>query len=214
MPLQKLQFRPGIVRDTTDYTNEGGWRDGDKIRFRLGFPETIGGWTQFTNTALLGICRDIHNWTSLDGTNFVSAGTNLKLYVLDGNTPIDITPIRATTSAGDVTFAATNGSTTITVSDTNNEVFLNDFVTFSGAVSLGGAITAAVLNKEYQVTSIVNANSYTITATVTANSSDTGNGGSSVVGTYQINTGLESSATGSGWGAGVWGRGTWNSPGS
>jgi len=211
MPLQKLQFRPGIVRDTTDYTNEGGWRDGDKIRFRLGFPETIGGWTQFTNTAMLGLCRDIHNWTALDGTNFVSAGTNLKLYVLDGNSPVDITPIRQTTSAGDVTFAATNGSTTITVSDTNNQVFLNDFVTFSGAVSLGGAITAAVLNKEYQVTSVVNANSYTITATVTANSSDTGNGGSSVVGTYQINTGLESSATGSGWGAGVWSRGTWSS---
>ena len=211
MTLQKLQFRPGIVRDTTDYTNEGGWRDGDKIRFRLGFPETIGGWTQFTNTPMLGIARDIHNWTSLDGTNFISAGTNLKLYVLDGNSPIDITPIRATTSAGDVTFAATTGSTTITVSDTNNGVFLNDFVTFSGAVSLGGAITAAVLNKEYQVTSIVDANSYTITATATATSSDTGNGGSSVVGTYQINVGLESSANGSGWGAGVWGRGTWSS---
>ena len=116
-----------------------------------------------------------------------------------------------TTSAGDVTFAATNGSSTITVSDASNAVFLNDFVTFSGAVSLGGAITAAVLNKEYQVTSVIDANSYTITATATANSSDTGNGGSSVVGTYQINTGLDSPASGSGWGAGVWGRGTWSS---
>jgi hypothetical protein len=212
MPLQKLQFRPGIVRDTTDYTNEGGWRDGDKIRFRLGFPETIGGWTQYTNAAMLGICRDLHAWTSLAGTRFVAAGTNLKLYVLDGNSPVDITPIRQTTSAGDVTFAATNGSSTITVSDASNAVFLNDFVTFSGAVSLGGAITAAVLNKEYQVTSVIDANSYTITATATANSSDTGNGGSSVVGAYQINTGLESPASGSGWGAGVWGRGTWNSP--
>ena len=211
MPLQKLQFRPGIVRDTTDYTNEGGWRDGDKIRFRLGFPETIGGWTQYTNAAMLGICRDLHAWTSLVGTRFVAAGTNLKLYVLDSNSPVDITPIRQTTSAGDVTFAATNGSATITVSDASNAVFLNDFVTFSGAVSLGGAITAAVLNKEYQVTSIIDANSYTITATATANSSDTGNGGSSVVGTYQINAGLESPASGSGWGAGVWGRGTWSS---
>ena len=144
MPLQKLQFRPGIVRDTTDYTNEGGWRDGDKIRFRLGFPETIGGWTQYTNTAMLGICRDLHAWTSLAGTRFVAAGTNLKLYVLDGNSPVDITPIRQTTSAGDVTFAATNGSSTITVSDASNAVFLNDFVTFSGAATLGGNITAAV----------------------------------------------------------------------
>jgi hypothetical protein len=200
MPLQKLQFRPGIVRDTTDYTNEGGWRDGDKIRFRLGFPETIGGWTRYTSSTFLGTCRGLHSWISLTGANFISAGTNLKLYVLDGNDPIDITPIRATTSAGDVTFAATNGSSTITVSDTNNGVFLNDFVTFSGAVSLGGAITAAVLNKEYQVTSVVN-----------ANSSDTGNGGGSVVGTYQINSGLDSAASGSGWGAGTWSRGSWSS---
>jgi len=211
MPLQKLQLRPGIVRDVTDYTNEGGWRDGDKIRFRMGSPETIGGWTRYTTTTFLGICRGLHSWTALNGTNFISAGTNLKLYLLDGNAPIDVTPIRATTSAGDVTFAATNGSSTITVSDTDNGVFLNDFVTFSGAATLGGNITADVLNKEYQVASIVNANSYTITATATANSSDTGNGGSSTVGEYQINTGLDSATTGSGWGAGVWGRGTWGS---
>ena len=211
MPLQKLQFRPGIVRDTTDYTNEGGWRDGDKIRFRMGSPETIGGWTRYTSSTFLGTCRDIHSWTSLNGTNFISAGTNLKLYVLDGNVPIDVTPIRAATSAGDVTFAATNGSKTITVADTNNGVFLNDFVTFSGAASLGGSITATVLNKEYQVTSVINANSYTVESAVAAASGDSGNGGSSVVGTYQINTGLDSSATGSGWGAGTWSRGTWGS---
>tara|TARA_R110001599_G_scaffold289204_2_gene492169 strand:- start:887 stop:2554 length:1668 start_codon:yes stop_codon:yes gene_type:complete len=147
----------------------------------------------------------------LDGTNFVSAGTNLKLYVLDGNNPIDITPIGQVTSAGDVTFAATTGSTTITVSDVNNDVFLNDFVTFSGAASLGGTITAAVLNKEYQVASIVDASNYTITSAVAANASDTGNGGGSTVGTYQINTGLDSSTVGSGWGAGPWSRGAWNS---
>ena len=211
MPLQKLQFRPGIVRDVTDYTNEGGWRDGDKIRFRMGFPETIGGWTRYTSTKFLGTCRDLHSWTALDGTNFVSAGTNLKLYVLDGNNPIDITPIGQVTSAGDVTFAATTGSTTITVSDVNNDVFLNDFVTFSGAASLGGTITAAVLNKEYQVASIVDASNYTITSAVAANASDTGNGGGSTVGTYQINTGLDSSTVGSGWGAGPWSRGAWNS---
>ena len=211
MPLQKLQFRPGIVRDTTDYTNEGGWRDGDKIRFRMGSPETIGGWTQFTSTPMLGTCRALHAWTSLAGTRFVAAGTNLKLYLLDGDLPVDITPLRETTSAGDVTFAATDGSTTITVSDTNNDVFLDDFVTFSGAVSLGGVITADVLNQEYQVTSVVDANSYTIESAVAANSSDTGNGGSSTVGAYQINTGLGDVALGSGWGAGTWSRGTWGS---
>ena len=211
MPLKKLQFRPGIVRDVTDYTNEGGWRDGDKIRFRMGFPETIGGWTRYTSSTFLGTCRDLHAWTSLDGTNFVSAGTNLKLYVVDGNDPVDITPIRQVTSAGDVTFAAANGSTTITVTDTNSGVFLNDFVTFSGAASLGGTITAAVLNKEYQVASVVDASNYTITSAVAANASDTGNGGGSTVGTYQINTGLDSSTVGSGWGAGPWSRGTWGS---
>ena len=211
MPLKKLQFRPGIVRDVTDYTNEGGWRDGDKIRFRMGFPETIGGWTRYTSSTFLGTCRDLHAWTSLIGTNLVSAGTNLKLYVVDGNDPVDITPIRQVTSAGDVTFAAANGSTTITVTDTNSGVFLNDFVTFSGAASLGGTITAAVLNKEYQVASVVDASNYTITSAVAANASDTGNGGGSTVGTYQINTGLDSSTVGSGWGAGPWSRGTWGS---
>ena len=211
MPLQKLQFRPGIVRDTTDYTNEGGWRDGDKIRFRLGFPETIGGWTQFTSTPMLGSCRDLHAWTSLLGTRFVAAGTNLKLYLVDGNLPVDITPIRETTGAGDATFAAVNGSTTLTVTDTSNGVFLNDFVTFSSAVSLGGVITEAVLNIEYQVTSIIDANTYTIESAVAANASDTGNGGSGTVAAYQINTGLGDVVLGSGWGAGPWSRGTWGS---
>ena len=214
MPLQKLQFRPGIVRDTTDYTNEGGWRDGDKIRFRLGFPETIGGWTKLTSTALLGTCRDLHAWTSLTGTRFVSAGTSAKLYAIDGSDPADITPIRATTAAGDATFAAANGSATITVSDTAHGCVLGDFVTFSSAASLGGTITAAVLNQEYEITSIVNGNSYTILATATANGSDTGNGGSNTIAAYQINVGLDSDASGSGWGAGPWSRGTWGSSAS
>jgi len=211
MPLQKLQFRPGIVRDATDYTNEGGWRDGDKIRFRLGLPETIGGWTRLTATTMLGTCRDLHTWTSLSGTRFVAAGTSQKLYVVDGADPDDITPIRATTGAGDVTFAATNGSAILTVSDTAHGCVLGDFVTFSSAASLGGLITAAVLNQEYQVASIVDANSYTIVATATANASDTGNGGSSTVAAYQINIGLNDAAVGSGWGAGPYSRGTWGS---
>ena len=121
----------------------------------------------------------------------------------------DITFIRATTSAGDVTFAATNGSTTITVSDTAHGAFENDFVTFSGAASLGGVITADVLNKEYQVVRVVDADSYEVTSAVAANSSDSGNGGSSTVGTYQINTGLDTSVGGTGWGAGTYGRDGW-----
>ena len=211
MPLQKLQFRPGIVQDATDYTNEGGWRDGDKIRFRLGLPETIGGWTRLTASTMLGTCRDLHTWTSLSGTRFVAAGTSQKLYIVDGSDPDDITPIRATTGAGDATFAATNGSAVLTVSDTAHGCVLGDFVTFSSAASLGGLITAAVLNQEYQVASIVGANSYTIVATATANASDTGNGGSSTVAAYQINIGLNDAAVGSGWGAGAYSRGTWGS---
>ena len=211
MPLQKLQFKPGFIQDVTDYTSEGGWRTGDKVRFTMGFPETIGGWARFTTTTMLGTCRDLHVFSTLSGTNFVAAGTNLKLYIIDGSDPIDVTPIRNTTSAGDVTFGATNGSAVLTVTDTAHGAILNDFVTFSGAASLGGAITAAVLNQEYQVTSVVNTNSYTITATATANSSDTGNGGSNAVGAYQINTGLNTVVAGSGWGAGPWSRGTWGS---
>ena len=211
MTLQKLQFRPGIVQDTTDYTNEGGWRDGDKIRFRLGLPETIGGWTRLTSTTMLGTCRDLHAWTSLAGTRFIGAGTSQKLYVVDGSEPQDITPLRATTGAGDATFAATSGSAVLTVSDTNHGCVLGDFVTFSGAVSLGGLITAGVLNQEYQITAIVNANSYTITATATANGSDTANGGSNTVAKYQISVGLNDAALGSGWSAGPYSRGTWGS---
>jgi hypothetical protein len=211
MALQKLQFKPGIVRDTTDYTNEGGWRDGDKIRFRLGFPETIGGWSKLTSTTLLGSCRSMHVWASLTGTNYIAAGTNLKLYIVDGTDPIDITPIRVVTSAGDVTFAAVNGSSTITVTDTANGSYEGDFVTFSGAVSLGGVITATVLNKEYQIQTVTDANTYTITSAVAANASDSGNGGASVVGTYQITSGLDTVVLGSGWGAGTYSRGTWSS---
>ena len=211
MALQKLQFKPGIVRDTTDYTNEGGWRDGDKIRFRLGFPETIGGWSKLTSTTLLGSCRSLHVWASLTGTNYIAAGTNLKLYIVDGTDPIDVTPIRRITSAGAVTFAATNGSTIITVTDSANGSYEGDFVTFSGAVSLGGVITATVLNKEYQIQTVTDANTYTITSAVAADASDTGDGGAAVIGTYQITSGLDTVVLGSGWGAGPYSRGTWSS---
>lgn len=211
MPFQKLQFRPGLNKDTPAYADEGGWSDCDKIRFRMGYPETIGGWERVSNSQFLGSCRALHPWTALDGTQYIGVGTNLKYYVFRG-AYFDITPIRLTTSAGDVTFSATDGSSTITVNDVAHGAFINDFVTFSGAVSLGGNITATVLNQEYQITSIIDDDSYTITATATANASDTGDGGASVVAAYQINTGLDTSVVGSGWGAGEWGAGGWGQP--
>ena len=144
-------------------------------------------------------------------------GTHLKYYLKQGTNYNDVTPLRATTTAGDVTFAASNGSSTITATDSGHNAVVNDFVTFSGAASLGGNVTAAVLNQEYQIASVPSSSTYTFTAkdtdgdTVTANSSDSGNGGSSIVGKYQINTGLDTSVPGTGWGASTWGRGTWDS---
>ena len=215
MPLTKLQFRPGINRETTSYTNEGGWFDGDKIRFRFGVPEKIGGWERATESTFLGTCRALKPFVALDGSRFMGLGTHLKYYIEEGGIYNDITPIRSTTSAGDVTFSATNGSSTITVADTAHGAVAGDYVTFSGAASLGGNITAAVLNQEYRIDTVVNDNSFTIIAkdtsdaTVTANSSDSGNGGGSTVGAYQINTGLDTSVSGTGWGVGTWGREGW-----
>ena len=228
MPLTKLQFRPGVNRETTSYTNEGGWFNSDKVRFRFGLPEKIGGWQKNGDNSFLGIARSLHTWVNLSGTKLTGVGTSLKLYINQGGEFYDVTPLRSTTAAGDVTFSATNGSSVITVTDANHGAAQNDFVTFSGAASLGGNITANVLNQEYQITEIVDTNSYKISAraasttiksitvdgqisasAVTANSSDTGNGGSSVVGKYQINTGLTNVVTGTGWGAGTWGGGTW-----
>ena len=229
MPLSKLQFRPGINKETTSYSNEGGWFDCDKVRFRAGFPEKIGGWAKKTPNSHLGVTRALHPWQTISLANYLGVGTNEKYYVLYGGAYYDITPLRATTSAGDVTFSATNGSSTITVTDTSHGALVGDFVTFSGAASLGGNITAEVLNQEYKIVTVPTANTFTITArevnpvsritvngiytpvAVTANSSDSGNGGSSTVGAYQLNIGLNTSITGDGWNAGTWGRGTWNS---
>ena len=191
MPLQKLQFRPGVNRETTSYTNEGGWFDCEKIR--SGVPEKIGGWTKNSPNTFLGTCRALHSWVDLDGDLRTGLGTHLKYYIKEGQTYYDVTPVRSTTSAGDVTFSATNGSSTITATDSSHGAVVGDFVTFSGAATLGGLITADVLNQEYQIVSVPTANTFTFTAKdtsdaeVTANSSDSGNGGSSVVGTYQIN---------------------------
>ena len=267
----------------------------DKVRFRFGYPEKIGGWIKQSSNAFLGTCRALHPWIALDGSNYLGVGTHLKYYINEGGGYNDITPIRATTAAGDVTFSASantlsadvaildttisltsasgfpasgrikindeiityalisgnnltgcvrgvNDTTaashssgaavncaTIIVTDNAHGALENDFVTLSGAVSLGGAITADVLNQEYQVTYVIDGNRYQIEARtvstiasittttglnptyVFATSSDSGNGGSSVVGTYQINTGLDTTIVGNGWGAGTWSRGAWGS---
>ena len=216
MPLTKLQFRPGINRDITSYSNEGGWVDCDKVRFRQGFPEVIGGWEKYSSNTYLGTARALFNWVALDGSDFLGVGTHLKYYIEQGQAFYDITPIRKT-STNSITFAATDGSSTITATDTSHGAVQGDFVTIAGAVSLGGLVTAAVLNQEYEILSVPTGNTYTFIAkdttgaTVTANASDSGNGGSGVDGVYQINAGLNTGVGGTGWGAGTWGRGTWGS---
>ena len=291
MPLQKLQFRPGINRETTSYTNEGGWFDMDKVRFRFGYPEKIGGWIKSTINSFLGSCRALHPWVALDGTNYLGLGTNAKYYINEGSQYHDITPIRLTATAGDAVFATgadtidgilaidaesvlldsvtgfpvsglikigteemtyaaistktltgltrgVNGTAkaqhadgaaitcaTITVTESNHGALINDFVTFSGAVALGsgGLITAAVLNQEYEITNIVSDDAFQIEARtvssiasittteglnptfVFCNASDSGNGGSSIVAAYQINTGIDTTIVGNGWGAGLFG---------
>ena len=295
MPLTKLQFRPGVNRETTSYTNEGGWFDVDKVRFRFGFPEKIGGWSKYANVNFLGTCRALHSWKALDGTEFIGVGTHLKYYLLEGQQFYDITPIRLTAGAGDATFATgadtldgaidinsqsivmdsasgfpasgriligtevityasissvtllgcargQNSTTpaahadgvavtccTVTVTENAHGALDNDFVTFTDAATLGGVITAAVLNQEYQITAIVSDNAYQIEARtvssiasittttgldptfVFSNTSDSGTGGTATVAAYQINTGLDTTIVGNGWNAGTFGRGTWNS---
>jgi hypothetical protein len=209
MPLKKLLLKPGVNRENTRYTSEGGWYDCDKIRFRQGTPEKIGGWEQISNNRFLGVCRSLWNWVTLGGVSLIGLGTNLKFYLERGEQYYDITPLRETTTAGDVTFAATDGSSIITVTDTGNGSIAGDFVTFSGAVSLGGVITADVLNQEYQIVSIIDADSYTIDVGVAANASDSGDGGAAVIGAYQINIGPAFQVPAEGWGAGAWGFGPW-----
>jgi len=215
MPYATFKLKPGVNREGTAFSAQGGWFDSNLVRFRKSFPEKIGGWEKEQTATYLGTARALHAWVSLATTKYLSLGTTLKYYVKEGDNFYDVTPIRATTSAGDVTFSAANGDATITVADTSHGASKNDFVTFSGAATLGGLITATVLNQEYEIATIVDANSYTIEAkdtdgdTVTANASDSGNGGSSVVGAYQINVGLDDYVSGSGYGAGMWGDGTY-----
>ena len=293
MPVKKLLFKSGVNRENTRYTNEGGWFECNNIRFRQGTPEKIGGWTRINSSTFDGIARSLHNWITLSGQNLLGVGTNLKFLIENGGAYNDVTPVRITTSAGDVTFSASNttlsaavsstSATTIAITDatgfptagkvligseivdytgiTNNTLtgctrgasklvdnvatsttaathslgaavtcftiivtdtahgaVAGDFVTFSGAASLGGNITATVLNRNYQIEAVETLDTYTILAksfsdttlkftNVASTSSDSGNGGNSVVGTYQVSTTAASATEVRGWGAGAWGSG-------
>tara|TARA_R100001480_G_scaffold57082_1_gene70168 strand:+ start:227 stop:2617 length:2391 start_codon:yes stop_codon:yes gene_type:complete len=209
MPLTALKFKPGINRESTSYSNEGGWFSCDKIRFRFGNAEKIGGWQSYSDNTFLGTCRALFSWVALDGTKYLGVGTNLKYYIADGGNYNDITPTRGDPASltNPFTATATSGQEKIiTVSDAAHGANLNDFVTFSGASSLGGTVTDTVLNTEHQITRIINNDAYEITLSANANSTDVNNspGGGSVTATYQINTGLETNFFGTGWGAGVW----------
>ncbi len=205
MPLQKLQFRPGVNREGTTLSNEGGYYDCDKVRFRSGFPEQIGGWAALSYNTFQGVCRSLWNWITLKQANLLGVGTNLKFYIEDGGAYYDVTPLRLSTT-NTTTFAATNGSTTITVTDTTAVgLQVGDFVTFSSAVTLGGVITAAVLNSEFQIQSVLSGTSYTITSSVAANASDIGNGGGNTDAAYQISIGPAINTVGTGWGVPPWG---------
>lgn len=213
MAYFRLTLNPGIDKQNTEYGAEGGWIDSDYVRFRYGLPEKIGGWKYFNNdTTLLGAASEVFTWSSLDGVPYLAVGTTKKLYVFYNSLWFDITPLRLTTDPGDVTFAATAGSSLITVSNSGHGAITGDFVTFSGAVSLGGNVTASVLNQEFEITEVLGPNTYTITVPVTADASDTGDGGASTVGAYQISIGSDISYFDFGWGVSTWGLSTWGTP--
>lgn len=203
MPLKKLTLKPGTNQENTRYTNENGWWETDKVRFRQGTPEKIGGWVPFSTNTFLGVCRSLWNWVTLGALNLVGVGTNLKFYIARGGSYFDVTPIRATTTLGSNPFTS-NGTTTVTVAATSHGARTGDFVTFSGS-------TTATFNAEFQLT-YVDANSYTIT---TGSALSAGSyGGSSVVAAYQINVGPAYEIPLVGWGAGSWGSGVWGTSGS
>ena len=211
MPLSKILFKPGVNRENTRYTTEGGWYECDKVRFRQGNPEKIGGWTSFAAGTFLGVCRSLWNWVTLAGENLVGVGTNLYFYILSGGVYYDITPIRKTVTLTNP-FTATNGSNVITINEVDHGCLNGDTVIYSGAgiTGLGGNITASVLTGTFQIT-LLNDDAYTITVSATANATDAAGspGGGSVITQYETNSGNSSQVPLVGWGAGPWGAGAW-----
>jgi hypothetical protein len=211
VPLQKLQFRPGLNKDQTNYSNEGGWFECDKVRFRSGYPQKIGGWLRYGLFTVVGVCRQMFNWVTTASDNYLALGTSKKLYIEAGQTLYDITPIRATfaTTATDNCFTTVNGSKTVTVTIVSHGGIDGDYVTFSGVVGPIGGIPEAEFNAELIIT-YVDTNSFTITAATAATSSTSG-GGTGITAVFQINVGNDIASAGYGWGAGVWSRGAWGS---
>lgn len=197
MPLQLLQFRPGINREGTTLANEGGWFECDKIRFRSGYPQKLGGWQPISSSTYVGTARALINWVTLRGYNLLGIGTNLKYYVESGGTFHDITPIRSTTTLSNP-FTTTNGSKTVIVTAVAHGGITGDFVSFSGATPVAGLNIIG----EYQITYIT-PNSYSIQAATAANADATGGG--TVTAVYQINVGLATFSYLTGWGTGLWG---------
>ena len=201
MPLQKLQFRPGLNREGTNYSNEGGWFDGDKIRFRSGFPEKIGGWTRAANNTFLGTCRNLWNWVDLAGNNYVGVGTNLKYYIEAGGSFNDVTPYTVVHTLSNP-LSTVNGSTTLTITDSTYQPNVGDYIVISSASSFNG-ITATTLNKEWVVAAVTSNTTFTVTLPYAATGTGSG-GGAAVVVSYELPVGNNTFTTGNGWGAGSW----------
>lgn len=214
MPLKKILFRPGVNRENTRYASEslgsvnagtqvvGGWYESDKVRFRAGTPEKIGGWQRLSSNSFLGICRSIWNWVTLAYQNLLGIGTHLKFYIENGGQYYDITPIRRVATLNGP--FATNGTAIVTVTDTAHGCVTGDFVTFSNASTVDGLN----LNNQYQVT-VTGANTYTITASSAASGSTPSGGGTAVLAVYEVNVGPEYQVPVVGWGAGSWGQNSW-----
>jgi hypothetical protein len=210
MPLQKLQFKPGLNRDQTNYTNEGGFFECNKVRFRSGYPQKIGGWLRYGTSTVAGICRQVFNWITTASDNYLALGTSKKLYIEAGQTLYDITPIQATfvSPATNNCFTTVNGSKTVTVTITAHGASDGDYVTFSGAVAVGG-ILAVTLNTEFIVDQVTSS-TFTITAATAATSSTSG-GGTGITAAIQIPIGNNNASAGYGWSAGTWSRLSWGS---
>ncbi len=207
MPLSKLQIAPGIDKQNTEYGAEGRWVDCDNVRFRYGLPEKIGGWEKVTSDALVGATRAILSYSDLKGVKYIIYGTNKKLYAYSEGSYADITPTRSTGTGNITQFATTNGSTTVTVTDSSHGALAGDFVTIASVSGAVGGISAANLQGEFEILTVPNANTYTIEAKAAASSDATG---ATANATYQLNTGAAVSLFGYGWGAGTWSTSTWN----
>lgn len=208
MPLQKLALKPGVNRENTRYTNEGGWYESEKVRFRQGTPEKIGGWNRISNNTFIGTCRSLWNWVTLAGANLMGVGTESKFYIEQGGSYYDITPLRTTNLLGTDPFSTVNGSPTVTVTDLAGGFAAGDYVTFYGATAAGGL----TLNGEYKIQTALTNTTYTITAS--SNASGGSGGGSAVYAAYQLHFGDGISIAPSAWGSGAWGEGTWGGVGS